>query len=92
VIDLSFVSEGGADEDVGTGEVAITKKVRKRVKKRTRTAKLKLKLNRTGRKLLRHAAKRGEGLTVRVHVLTQRGGQTSELNYLVNLVKKKKTQ
>jgi Tol biopolymer transport system component len=73
-----------------TGEVSITRKVRKRVRAQTGDVKLKLKLNAIGKKLLREADKKRESLPARVK-LTRRNGEEvkSVLNYLILLVKRR---
>jgi hypothetical protein len=69
-------------------EVAVTKKVRKRIKRSTGKASVKLKLNRRGKRLLRKAFERGEPLDVRVAVESRQAGKTSTFDYLVRLVSK----
>jgi len=81
---LTYSSQGSL-----ATEVPITKGVRKRISPHTRRAKIKLELNRTGRKLLREAFKRGEALHVKVHVESKQAGKISKLDYLVRLVDKK---
>lgn len=69
-------------------EVAVTKWVRKRIRKSGK-AKLKLKLNKTGRRLARKAVRQGQrGIDVRLEV--QRESDQGVLEFLVQVVKKKR--